>query len=98
MQSMEALHGAGRQVSVMDGLEQHGSDALRAVKEALRHFARSRASQSREEAERDFGELLLYLLKLAGRMNIDVMAACQDDLSRLAGELAAPRPARDGER
>jgi len=98
MQSMEAFHGVGRQVSVMDGPEESGSDALRAVKEALRHFARGRAGQSRDEAERDFGELLIYLLKLAGRMNIDIMAACQDDLAQLAGELAAPRPARDAER
>jgi hypothetical protein len=72
----------------MDGVHSEASDLV-AAKEALRHFARSRSLMPRDAAEHDFGELLLYMMKLAGRMDIDVVAVCQQELQKLAN---APAP------
>jgi hypothetical protein len=57
---------------------------LATVKTALREFAASRADLPQAEAEREFGALLLYLIRLAGTMDIDLIRAGEVSVDRAA--------------
>jgi NTP pyrophosphatase (non-canonical NTP hydrolase) len=48
---------------------------LSTVKTTLTRFAASRAGVPREQTEREFGELLLYLIRLAEKHGIDLIGA-----------------------
>jgi NTP pyrophosphatase (non-canonical NTP hydrolase) len=48
---------------------------LSAVKSALTRFATSRAGEPHEQTEREFGELLLYLIRLAEKNGVDLIGA-----------------------
>jgi hypothetical protein len=54
------------------------------VKQVLRKFAASRAHGNRSDAEQDFGALLLYLVRLAGTLEIDLAAAGELSVERTA--------------
>jgi NTP pyrophosphatase (non-canonical NTP hydrolase) len=48
---------------------------LSTVKSALTRFAASRAGAPHEQTEREFGELLLYLIRLAEKHGVDLIGA-----------------------
>jgi hypothetical protein len=59
---------------------------LSTVKTTLTRFAASRAGMPREQSEREFGELLLYLIRLAEKNGVDLIRAGErqvDDRSKL---------------
>jgi len=55
---------------------------LATVKATLQHFATTRAHLRPEEVEREFGALLLYLVRLAATMEIDLMRAGEHAIER----------------
>lgn len=57
---------------------------LRAVKDVLNDFANERANASREQLERELGDLLLYLVRIAERLNVDLISAGQRQVERVA--------------
>ncbi len=59
---------------------------LSTVKTTLTRFAHSRAAMPLEQSEREFGELLLYLIRLAEKNGVDLISAGErqvDDRARL---------------
>ena len=59
---------------------------LSTVKTTLTRFAQSRANLPREQSEREFGELLLCLIRLAAKNGVDLIYAGErqvDDRSNL---------------
>lgn len=71
----------------MDGSSQ---SAWIGVKDALARFAHHATHRPHAERERQCGELLLELLKLADRMNVDLFSASQ----QLIGDRAKTLPRR----
>jgi len=70
-------------------LEWLGRDALkrptidlRSVKNTLHDFALNRAGAPRERLEGDFGELLLYLIGLADKLDVDLIAAAEKQIQQ----------------
>jgi hypothetical protein len=57
---------------------------LRTVKDLLNDFANERAKLPRSQLEREFGGLLLYLVRLAERLDVDLISAGQRQIDRLA--------------
>jgi hypothetical protein len=55
---------------------------LRLVKKTLHDFALNRAGAPRERREADLGELLLYLMRLADRLGVDLIAAGEKQIQR----------------
>ena len=45
------------------------------VKQSLQRFVESRVSAPREQREREFGELLLYLVSLAEKHDVDLIGS-----------------------
>jgi NTP pyrophosphatase (non-canonical NTP hydrolase) len=50
------------------------------VRQALQRFARDRAGAPREVVEREYGDLLLYLIRLAANLNVDLITAAARQL------------------
>ncbi len=63
---------------------------LAQVKQLLDHFSASRAGRPREEVQAEYGELLLYLILLAGKSGVDLVAGANVELERMARDV--PRP------
>jgi NTP pyrophosphatase (non-canonical NTP hydrolase) len=59
---------------------------LRSVKQALHEFAFSRSDASGDQLEREFGDLLLYLLRLADRLQIDPFLAAHRQIPQPQSE------------
>ena len=51
------------------------ASALMMVKQSLQRFAESRVNAPREQQEREFGELLLYLVRLAEKYDVDLIGS-----------------------
>ena len=56
--------------------------ALADVKRLLDQFAVSRADKPRSEVEAEYGDLLLYLILLAGKSGVDLVAGANIELDR----------------
>jgi NTP pyrophosphatase (non-canonical NTP hydrolase) len=72
-------------------VQQHTDVTLADVKRLLEQFAASRADRPRKDVEAEYGDLLLYLIFLAGKSGIDLVAGANLELERIARD--APRPA-----
>jgi len=57
---------------------------LQSVKQALHDFALNRGSAPLEHLEREFGELFLYLMRLADKLDVDLIAAADKCLQQRA--------------
>lgn len=57
----------------------------------LDQFAANRVGRPRSEVEKDYGDLLLYLILLASRSGVDLVAGANVELESRAREV--PRPA-----
>lgn len=66
---------------------------LRHVKDLLNDFANERIKLPHAQLEREFGDLLLYLVRLAERLEVDLISAGQRQIDRLAAisPVLAPR-------
>jgi NTP pyrophosphatase (non-canonical NTP hydrolase) len=72
-------------------MAQENSDpTLADIKRLLDQFAASRGGKPRREVEAEFGDLLLYLIFLAGKSRIDLMAGANRELSGLARDESIP--------
>jgi len=65
--------------------------ALADVKRLIDQFAASRAEKPRKQVEAEYGDLLLYLILLAGKSGVDLVAGANLELDRRARDM--PRPA-----
>lgn len=54
------------------------------IKQLLDRFAATRAGKPRKEVESEYGELLLYLILLAGKSGADLVAGANLELDRRA--------------
>jgi NTP pyrophosphatase (non-canonical NTP hydrolase) len=61
------------------------------VRRLLDRFAASRADKPRKDVEAEYGDLLLYLILLAGKSGVDLVAGANVELDRRARDV--PRPA-----
>lgn len=57
---------------------------LRTVKDLLNDFASERANLPHAQLEREFGDVLLYLVRLAERLEVDLISAGQRQIDRVA--------------
>jgi hypothetical protein len=57
---------------------------LRHLKDLLNEFANERTKLPHAQLEREFGDLLLYLVRLAERLDVDLISAGQRQIDRLA--------------
>jgi len=64
--------------------------ALADVKRLLDQFAASRAGKPRSDVEKEYGDLLLYLILLAGKSGVDLLAGANVELDRRARETSRP--------
>jgi NTP pyrophosphatase (non-canonical NTP hydrolase) len=62
----------------------HTEVSLAEVKRLLEQFAASRASKPRKDVETEYGDLLLYLILLAGKSGVDLVAGANVELERMA--------------
>ena len=58
--------------------------SVAAIKQLLDAYAAACAGAPREQVEKEFGELLLYLVRLADRLEFDLIAAGEKHIARLA--------------
>jgi hypothetical protein len=65
-------------------LKDRPSVDLRTVKDLLNDFASERTKLPHAQLEREFGDLLLYLVRLAERLEVDLISAGQRQIDRLA--------------
>lgn len=70
--------------------QEHTAVTLADVKRLLDQFAVSRAGKPRQDVEAEYGDLLLYLILLAGKSGVDLVAGANVELDRRARDL--PRP------
>jgi NTP pyrophosphatase (non-canonical NTP hydrolase) len=71
--------------------QEHTDIALADVKRLLDQFAASRTDKPRADVEAEYGDLLLYLILLAGKSGVDLLAGANVELNRRARD--TPRPA-----
>ena len=71
--------------------QEHSDVTLADVKQLLNQFAASRAGKPRRDVESEYGDLLLYLILLAGKSGVDLVAGANVELNRRAQD--KPRPA-----
>jgi NTP pyrophosphatase (non-canonical NTP hydrolase) len=64
--------------------QEHTDVTLADVKRLLEQFAASRASKPRKDVETEYGDLLLYLILLAGKSGVDLVAGANVELDRMA--------------
>ncbi len=57
------------------------------VKRLLDQFAASRAGHPRKDVEAEYGDLLLYLILLAGKSGVDLVGGANRELDHRAREL-----------
>jgi hypothetical protein len=69
--------------------EERREIALADVKRLLDEFAASRADKPRKDAENEYGDLLLYLILLAARSGVDLVAGANLELDRRARDTAS---------
>ena len=69
--------------------------SVAAIKQLLSAYADECTGVPRELVEREFGDLLLYLVRLAGRLDLDLIEAGQKQLADTPR--AAPRLVPDPE-
>jgi hypothetical protein len=73
-------------------MEQKSKDVTIAdVKRLLSRFAADRAGKPPKDVEAEYGDLLLYLIRLAEKSGVDLMTGANQELDRRAR--AMPRPA-----
>ena len=70
---------------------EHTDVSLADVRRLLDQFAASRADKPRKDVEAEYGDLLLYLILLAGKSGVDLVAGANVELDRRARDV--PRPA-----
>jgi len=51
------------------------------LKKVLQRFVTDRAGEPRESAERDIGELLNYMVRLADKQGVNLVSTAQEDPS-----------------
>ncbi|MBK6672292.1 MAG: hypothetical protein IPM70_05070 [Proteobacteria bacterium] len=71
--------------------QEHTDVSLADVRRLLDQFAASRADKPRKDVEAEYGDLLLYLILLAGKSGVDLVAGANVELDRRARDV--PRPA-----
>jgi predicted Zn-dependent peptidase len=71
--------------------QEHSDVTLADVKRLLDQFAASRADRPRKDVESEYGDLLLYLILLAGKSRVDLLAGANMELDRRGRD--QPRPA-----
>jgi hypothetical protein len=71
--------------------QEHSDVTFADVKRLLDQFAASRADKPRKDVEAEYGDLLLYLILLAGKSGVDLMAGANRELDRRARD--TPHPA-----
>jgi NTP pyrophosphatase (non-canonical NTP hydrolase) len=74
--------------------EERREIALADVKRLLDEFAASRADKSRKDAESEYGDLLLYLILLAAKSGVDLVAGANLELDRRARDTQLPADRR----
>lgn len=70
--------------------QEHTDVTLADVKRLLDRFAESRVDRPRKDVETEYGDLLLYLILLAGKSGVDLVAGANVELDRRARD--TPRP------
>lgn len=70
--------------------QQQSEVALADIKRLLDQFAASRAGKSRSDVEKEYGDLLLYLILLAGKSGVDLLAGANVELDRRARDTSRP--------
>jgi hypothetical protein len=70
--------------------QEHKDVALADVKRLLDQFAESRADRPRSVVETEYGDLLLYLILLAGKSGVDLVAGANVELDRRARDTQRP--------
>jgi NTP pyrophosphatase (non-canonical NTP hydrolase) len=70
---------------------EHKETTLADVKQLLDRFAASRTDKPRKDVETEYGDLLLYLILLAGKSGVDLVAGANVELDRRARD--TPRAA-----
>jgi len=75
------IHDQARAASL---LQDRPAVDLRLVKDLLNEFANERAKLPHAQLEREFGDLLLYMVRLAERLEVDLISAGQRQIDRLA--------------
>jgi len=70
------------------------SVTLSELKDLLLRFAWERRGWPREDAQRDFGALILYVMQQADRLGIDLVTAGEAHLSERSATLPALVPPR----
>lgn len=60
------------------------------VKQLLDRFAASRTNRSRRDVEVEYGDLLLYLILLAGKSGVDLVAGANVELDRRGRGVSRP--------
>jgi hypothetical protein len=70
--------------------QEHTDVPLADVKRLLDQFAESRIDRPRSDVETEYGDLLLYLILLAGKSGVDLVAGANVELDRRAR--GTPRP------
>jgi NTP pyrophosphatase (non-canonical NTP hydrolase) len=60
---------------------------LQTVKQTLHDFALDRGGAPLEQLEREFGELFLYLMRVADKLNVDLILAADKCLQQRATQL-----------
>jgi hypothetical protein len=78
---LRKIHDQARAESLLT--DRPGVD-LRHVKDLLNDFANERAKLPHAQLEREFGDLLLYLVRLAEHLEVDLISAGQRQIERLA--------------
>jgi hypothetical protein len=71
---------------------------LRSVKKTLHDFAFNRAEAPRERLEGEFGELLLYLIRLADKVGVDIIAAGEKQIQQRGAHSPVLVPEHSGPR
>jgi NTP pyrophosphatase (non-canonical NTP hydrolase) len=70
--------------------QEHTEVTLADVKRLLEQFAASRADKPRKQVETEYGDLLLYLILLAGKSGVDLVAGANQELDRRARDTPLP--------
>jgi NTP pyrophosphatase (non-canonical NTP hydrolase) len=64
--------------------QEHTEATVADVKQLLDRFAASRADKPRKDVEAEYGDLLLYLILLAGKSGVDLVAGANRELDHKA--------------
>ncbi|MBK7117523.1 MAG: hypothetical protein IPH71_16195 [Proteobacteria bacterium] len=67
--------------------QEHTDVSLADVRRLLDQFAASRADKPRKDVEAEYGDLLLYLILLAGKSGVDLVAGANVELDRRARDV-----------